>query len=60
MAVKAPHLAPFELTEPARSNHVELARCMLDLVEIRHQLIVRQRSVINDQQPVESRPQLAH
>ena len=33
---------------------------MLDLVEIPHQLIVGQRSVINDQQAVESRPQLAH
>jgi hypothetical protein len=34
MAVAAPHLAPLELGEPARSNHVELARSVLDLVEI--------------------------
>ena len=52
MAVTAPDLSPFDLVEPARSNDLELARSMLDLVEICHQLIVRQRGVINDQQPV--------
>jgi hypothetical protein len=38
--VSAPHLSTLELGEPARSNHFELARGMLDLVEISHQLIV--------------------
>ena len=60
MAVSAPDLAPLELAEPARSNHLELASRILDFVEISHQLIVGQRGVINDQQAVESRTELAH
>ena len=60
MAITAPHLAPLELRKPPSPYNVELARRMLDLVEIRHQLIVGQRSVINDQQTFESGPQLAH
>jgi hypothetical protein len=40
MAVTAPDLSPFEFGKPARSNHFELARAPLDLVEIRNQLIV--------------------
>jgi hypothetical protein len=60
VSVAAPHLPRFELGEPACSNDIELARGMLDLVEICHQLIVGQRGVINDQQAVESRTELAH
>ena len=60
MAVTAPNLAPLELRKSPSPYNVELARGMLDLVEICHQLIVRQRGVINDQQPVESGPELAH
>ena len=60
MAVPAPDLSPLELAEPARSNHLQLARSMLDLIEIGNQLIVGQRSVINDIQTVESGSQLAH
>jgi hypothetical protein len=60
MAVAAPHLSTLELGEPASSYNVELTRGVLDLVEIGHQLIVGQRSVINDQQAVECRTKLAH
>lgn len=60
MPVTTPRLAPLEFGEPARSNGLELASRMLDLVEIRHELIIGQRGVVNDQQPVESRPQFAH
>ena len=49
MAVAAPDLSPLELGKSARSNHLELASGVLDVVDIRHQLIVGQHCVINDQ-----------
>jgi hypothetical protein len=60
MAVAAPDLSPLELSKSARSDHLELARGVLDVVEIRHQLIVGQRCVINDQQAVNGGPHFAH
>ena len=40
MAITAPDLSPLELRKPPSPYHVELTRCVLDLVEICHQLIV--------------------
>jgi hypothetical protein len=60
MAVTGPQFAPLELGEPARSDCLELSSGAFDFVNIDDQLIVGQRSVINDQQAVESRTELAH
>jgi hypothetical protein len=40
VSVAAPHLAPFKLGKPPSPYNVELARRVLDLVEICDQLIV--------------------
>ncbi|MGH2527053.1 MAG: hypothetical protein ACRDG2_09930 [Actinomycetota bacterium] len=40
MAITAPDLSPLELRKPPSPYHVELARRVLDLVDIRQQLIV--------------------
>ena len=60
MAVAAPDPSTFELCEPACADCLELSCGAFDFVNIDDQLIVGQRGVINDQQAVESRTELAH